>query len=623
MNPGRRSGDARGGSRLGLWLGGCAALYAIAYGVSFMGDPLGRQPVLDGRENLAWAEAIAAERLPAEPLYRALLYPWVLSHFTELGGNLPRLATALGIVCHLANAGLCALLAGRLWRAPQAGLAGGLLYACYPVALFFAGQMLDVTFAMTLFLAGTTAVLFAVPAEGKVPGSRACAPWCLLVAGLLGGLAVTARPNFLPALLVLPVAFALAHRLRQGRWGGGAVAFLAVGALLPLLGQGWVNLNLSGHWTLLPWQGSYNLYAANREGTDGAFHRQQVSFDTIPEGMNPSRLESEYLYRQAKGEDAPLDIGGMRQYWREKTFERISGDPLGWLGLMVGKALYLLNDWEQYNNLTYAYHKDRFPLLAWNPLGWGVLLSLAGLALVLGRNRIGRAEAAVLLPLALAYAAGVLLFFVSARFRLPLAPLLCVCCGGLLVVPWRSLASREWKRGALCVGLLALLAFGNWLGAGDRATFRQDRLLLAKASLESGSDAAAARLAAEALAADPDLEAAKRIRVAALFNRWLEQGGGNESTVWADLGAAIQAVERPDASGHFIEGLYRWREGRRRDARTVWAAAVARYGEEAVSSARALEWVDADPARAVSETARAIGQLLNRGVEPSASATDD
>lgn len=47
--------------------------YAALFAINFAADPLGQAPVLDARENIAWAELITAHRLPEEPFYRALL----------------------------------------------------------------------------------------------------------------------------------------------------------------------------------------------------------------------------------------------------------------------------------------------------------------------------------------------------------------------------------------------------------------------------------------------------------------------------------------------------------------------------------------------------------------------
>ena len=106
---------------------------------------------------------------------------------------------------------------------------------------------------------------------------------------------------------------------------------------------------------------------------------------------------------------------------------------------MARKAYALLDNWEQYNNKTFAFHKARSPWLRWNPICWGALLVLG----VAGAARLGAESpraARALAAVAAAVAASILLFFVSARFRLPLAAVLAVLAGGALAAPsfWRA-----------------------------------------------------------------------------------------------------------------------------------------------------------------------------------------
>lgn len=583
---------------------GLVLIYGFLFTLQFLGDPLAQAPVVDARENLAWAEKIAAHELSSESFYRALLYPLLLSRLPE-----PQLlAPLVGLLCHLLNALLCGCLAKQLWRRNSAAWFSGLIYGAYPVSLFFAAQILDITFALTFFLFGLWSLITL----------RQRPHWGFAVlAGAAAGITVLARPNFLPAVLLFPlIGFGLVYVRKRNFAASGAVALAIVLPLASLFGaQGLVNYKLSGEFRILPWQGAYNLYAANRDDANGKYYTQRVSFDTVPAGMNTTRMESEYLYREAVGPGAPMGVDAMGQYWRSQLQDSISKNPFRWLGLMGRKVVYLFNDWEQYNNLTYAYHKERFPLLKWNPLGWGLLLMGAAGGLALGWSRLSKAEAAAVGLCALAYAAGVLLFFVNARFRLPLAPLLCVFCGGLAGLSWDFLRGHRLRL-LIATGLLlslTVLSYGNWLDARNRETFVQDEILLANAALRSGRDAVGLDYAEKALTRDPARQDARRLQASAHFNLWLVADGPAADAHWEALVDTVVKIEQADAMTWFVRGVIEWRSGSREAAAAAWREGLEHYGSQALSCARALQAVgQADDVRIDDPGVDAIRALLER-----------
>ena len=567
--------------------------YVAGFSVEYMLDPLGRSPVLDGAENLGLAEKIALGELPREPLYRALLYPWVLSLVGQQGTVLALVATVWGVLCHMLNAVFVGMLAKRLWGSRSAAYLASLMYVVYPVALYFSVQVLDITLGMTLFLGAIYLALCACDCSNVAARST-----LLMIAGLLGGACVLTRPNFLLPLLLLPVLPAVLYWESARAWRRALLpgGLLLLGLSLPLLGQGLLNQHLSGSFRVLPWQGAYNLYAANHATANGKFFMQSVSFDQIPSGMNPTRMESEYLYRQAKGEAGSTSIDSMNRYWRSELWQEVSADPLRWLQLMGRKSIYVLNDWEQYNNLTYAFHKARFTLLRWNPLGWGVLLLGGVVCGVLGYPRAQRGVFISLGLLGLAYAAGVLLFFASARFRLPLVPLLTVLCGGAAVLPW-----LEWwrtrRRALIQVGigclLGALCVYGNIFDARDEASFIQDELLLADACAKLGEDAEALRYAEAVLLRDPDRGEAQRIQVASLFNLWMNRADGEVSAdLWLRLEHALLDVSHEDATTLFISGVYAWHDERPEEAIQIWRTAEKDFPKSSRFSQAAIRVVN-------------------------------
>jgi hypothetical protein len=228
-----------------------------------------------------------------------------------------------------------------------------------------------------------------------------------------------------------------------------------------------------------------------------------VSLSPAEARANPARSESILLYARETGAQGAY-IPAMNAYWRRRFLAEVSAHPLRWAALLGRKAYALLDNWEQYNNKTFAFHKARSPWLRWNPICWGALLILG----VAGAARLGAESpraARALAAVAAALAVSILLFFASARFRLPLAAILAVLAGGALAAPsfWRAWPAprRAWL--ALAVAAAAGVTFSDWGGVADRSTFVQDHALLARAAYTVGDDATALAEAREALRMQP------------------------------------------------------------------------------------------------------------------------
>jgi hypothetical protein len=194
----------------------------------------------------------------------------------------------------------------------------------------------------------------------------------------------------------------------------------------------------------------------------------------------------------------------MDAFWRGRFWDEVLRHPMRWGRLMAGKLYALVNNFEQYNNKTYAFHKARSPWLRWNPLCWGLVLVLA----VAGAARLAHEYPRgwmVMLAVKLACVLSVMLFFVSARFRLPLAALCLVLAGGALERPGFWTAFTPWKRALLAGAMLvaAVTTFSRLGGVADTSTYVQDHALLARAAYAVGDDRTALAEANEALRIQP------------------------------------------------------------------------------------------------------------------------
>ncbi len=541
------------------------ALIALLYGGAhlgwYWGTPLGQSAVLDERENLQLAAQITAGTLPPEPFYRAMGYPLFLAALRGAGlltDDLPQAATFAGLLLHVLNTLLVARLAQCWFASARAGMVAGLLHGLNPVLVHEATQIMDGTLANTCFLVG----LLFLPATSDATPRRRPIVWL----SLAWTAAALVRPNFLLVWLALPLLWTVAVS-RQRTQLRPLLAAMAAGGLL-WLAQGTWQWRVSGEFRLLPWQGTYNLWAANGPGANGRYYTQTMRLEAPAGGTheNPARIESIMLYRRATGDRGPLRIDAVNGYWRQRLLTETLAHPAGWLGLQLRKVGYLLNNAEQYNNKTYSFHQARSPWLRWNPLGWGIAL-LAGALGMRALGHINRPLLSTILLTGAIVAAGILVFYASGRFRLPLAALLCVLAGGAALprLWWpESLGGRLGTVGGLV--LLGGLTFGGWLNAGDHSTYLQDHLLVAVAAERAGADRITWDEAQAVLTLRPEHPDALRLALTSYFNLLLTGAPDRPpETEWLHAARLLHAqTPSPGTSRHAnLIALALWRGGDR------------------------------------------------------------
>ncbi|NDV62451.1 hypothetical protein G0Q06_08320 [Puniceicoccales bacterium CK1056] len=528
--------------------------YIILFGIQYSFDALAHAPQLDAQENLVIAQAIKDSSLEPEPFYRALLYPYILGLFDA--GDHPMRGLFFGLICHLLCGWLVSRIALSLWESRQLGTLSGLLYLINPVSLFFAVQLLDVTLSITLFLGGLALAM-----------SRRIDFWTILLSGLFMGLAVITRPHFLPLALAMPVILMLRQSRLAPRW---LTMWVPLGAILLI--QGILNFQHSAEFRVLPWQGAYNLWAANKPSANGLYYKQSVDMSQRGSVRNPAKAESVYLYGQAHpAEEPPYSIDKMNAYWRELFVDQVKTSPTQVLRLWVFKAYATANAFEQYNNLTFSFHKARLPLLNYNPINWGILFVFASLGLMQLYRKDPRSATTMTLII-MAYASVLILFYASARFRLPLVPLMAVLAVGSL--PWFRNLLDEKSRLVITVGVVLVsggLAFSSFGEIRNTDTFIQDKLLLANANAEVNNDLEAAKWARQVLQESPNRLEAQRIYAISYFNlRLTNSKGWKVFGTWDEQKDWVNPGSTQDADLATILAFYKWHWGEQETATRIW-----------------------------------------------------
>src|SRR5687767_2293705 len=356
-----------------------------------------------------WAAQIAGgDLIGREVFYQAPLYPYFLATLYAIGGRSLMMVRVCQALLGTAACVLLALTARRLYS-ERTGLIAGLGLALYAPAVFFDG-LIQKSALDLLFVA---LVLWIISRLLDAPNRRASWFWLGIAAG---GLALT-RENaliFVPAILLWPPGRLVSTR-RQRMLSAGV---FVLGVTLVLLPVAIRNRIVGGEWHMTTSQLGPNLYIGNNPNADGTYAALREGRGT-PEY---ERQDATELAETAAGR--PLTPGEVSSFWVRRTTEFVRSEPGMWLALMARKGALLWNRTEFVDTESQESYEDWSPLLrALAHVGhFGVLVPFALLGVFAtwrDRSRIG-----VYYAMAAIYAASVMMFYVSARYRLPLVPFL-------------------------------------------------------------------------------------------------------------------------------------------------------------------------------------------------------
>ena len=412
--------------------------------------------------------------IATHPFFRPPGYPYALAGIYAVFGHS---FTAVRWV-QFALGALSAVLAAELGRqviSLRGGLLAGIIVATHWVVIYFDGELQPPVLATPLVLAGWIAALHA-----GIPGAA--------VAGLCIGLAGLAIPNCLIFAPVIAAWFVHQQRRSLAPW------VLAV-ALLTLTPSAVRNYRVSGEFVPISTNFGINLYAGNNPSATG--------HDVDVPGFGTS---FDHLRLVALAEDeagVALTHAAASRYWSSKAVHHMVQSPFGTAALTLKKGWMFWADREIFSNKELNIARTESRILLVSPWRWSVLLGLATLGLAAsGRRR----------PAALGLAAGIglfsltyLPFFVTARYRVPVIPILAV----LASLGVDELLDWEWERlrGPIAAGAALLL-----LAQVDLATPINPahwHHMLGVSHARQGQTGAAMKRFTQAIEADPEFWSAR------------------------------------------------------------------------------------------------------------------
>ncbi|MFH1843503.1 MAG: glycosyltransferase family 39 protein [bacterium] len=486
-----------------VWVGLVALGFRVLFWTIYSRSPFFQQPVVDASFFDLWAQNLAAGHQPQTGVFfKPPLYAYLLMGMYNLWG---RSLTAVYLFQTVLGAASCGLVLalGRQLFSPRIALTGALAVAVLPLLPFLELQLLAES--VTTFLTLLALVLFLAGVQGQ-RGS----PWTRLgLAGICLGIAALGRPNLLLVPLALAGWLLLGGRTQPavmaGRSRSWAAGIMLLGTVLALSPVTIRNARVSGDLVPVCANLGVNLWAGSRPDADG--------ISAIPVGVRWDDLQLECGQAAASGSVASS------RYLMGKSLAQMKSDPGRALALLGKKLGALVTAHEIRNNIGPAFlarEQAVFLLHRWWPSFW-LLGPLAFLGMITVR-RLPAGGQVLWLYLA-ALALSVLPFFVNARFRAPMLPVLALFAAAAafdLGRRFRQLRSGRrgpFLRSVLLLAGMLIVVNVDWFDFGNRSHDARDHgnlaMILAQGYGSVGPDPAAAAYHYEQAVAldpaDPDL----------------------------------------------------------------------------------------------------------------------
>ncbi len=550
-------------------------------------------PLVDADYHDYWARGVAFgqwspprfepdPKLQEYPYFRPPGYPFFLAAVYRLAGKGYVGPRVVQMLVGLINVLLCFLIARRLFG-DVAGLISAALMSTYWVFIYFEGEFLEPSFAVMLVLLIVRVAISWLESQSTLR---------MLVAGVLLGVLALVRPNALLWVIAVGAwaSWSLLGRSQKKRVAT-TLAVLLAGTLLAVAPV--TIRNSVGGRDLVPISstGGVNLFIGNNDRADGLVRGTMPGIGNLDTSFDwPTivrNLEAK-TGRRMKHSEASDYLASQALQWMRRNPGRVAD-------LMWTKTLLFWGPEEQADNKVVALDRQSSAVLRRIPLDFAVVLgfALSGVLLFfLGRNRLidkpvitadssrARREAVVLIVcLIVIWYASHLPFAITARYRVPIIPLLMIFAAFFAEREWGFLKSRRWKKAAVwATALAAALVFTSTDFADTEepstARWHYQRGI---AYTRSGQAGAAIAEYQRALEANPDYLAVHNDLAAVLastgrvaesvphFRKALE-GRPNDPSMHFNLALALELTGHPEESLHHYEEALRLRPGDREAA---------------------------------------------------------
>ncbi len=431
------------------------------------------------------------------------LYAYFLGVLYAVFGHSLLAVRIVQLVLAVATCWLTARIGSRVLGSRALGNVAALLVAFFIPAVHYEATIEKTTLSVFLFALALDLYL-------------AASPRAALLSGLALGLAALARGNLLLFVPIDAMALLLDRRSEEPAWQ--RAGLFVLGALAVIGVTTARNAAVGGELVLTTANLGQNFYIGqNRENQLGGYYAPAFV------RPDPRYEEGDYRTEAEHRVGHPLRASEVSAYWRARAFEEISAAPAAALERTGHKLRLFWHQYETPDNDNIELVQQYSPALRLPVVWMGMLFPLALLGAVTGWRNAG---VRILAVTAAAYCAAVVAFFVLARFRAPIVPILAVLAAAGLGWLGATARAQDWQRlaaGAALVAVAALWAvvFPDWLAARRLNSVAISYHNLAEGLVASGDVDGGIRAYEQAVATNPTAVVAS---MRALGDLYLQRG---------------------------------------------------------------------------------------------------
>lgn len=375
--------------------------------------------------------------------YQAPLYPYIIAAIYSIFGINPIYVQIFQCVLSVANVFVIFLIARRLFN-PRVGIFAAAIACLYGPIVFFAGILLKESLAV-FFADAMLLLLLSAAAKPRT--------WKYLAGGLLFGIAASLRENIylvLPAIIMW--IFWYAPALRQKIIFSIAMLIGVAAILAPFAIK---NAYYAKGLSPAGRHAGLNFFIGNNPDATGVFQR----FDFFRPGPEfeegDVRIETERILQKK------LEPSEVSRYWFGKTLEGFRDSPLLFPKLLAVKTALFLGGREYPDNYDFNFMRSLAPVLKVTFVSFGLVMVFSLFGIFLSRSREPSFQ--LMYAYALVSALSIIVFYINARYRFPIVPILIVFAAYAVVEGWKIILAG----GRAKIVIAAIVAAGLFFGVTD------------------------------------------------------------------------------------------------------------------------------------------------------------